>query len=464
VLVFGAVLTTGYRFAAVSQERADAIAETDRLDPGWRFEDLEAQRRLPPAAQNAALQVLKVNSLMPPGWYSRPARSPGEDPGVVDDVLRDLPPELQIDEGQARRLREDLARARPALAEARKLAGVPEGRYPIAWAADVLSTPCPWSDAIHAVRRLLRLDALQHDQDGDPDAALKSTRALLNLGRSLGEEPFWHGSLTRTGCRHEAVRAVERTLAQGQPSGPALAAMQEGLAREDAVPLLLPYFRGDRALLHIFLTRVDEGRNRLSELGCVPTRGLSAHAETWLGRPAAVHKHAEFLRGMNEAVEIARRPLEQQHPLCREWRRRRGYGENVGDGLMLGYGGEDSFLRAHASLRCAVIGLAAERYRQERGDWPRALADFVPGYLPAVPPDQFDGKSLRYRRTEGGAVVYSVGMDGHDDGGDPNPPPGEYRPRDMVFTLWDVARRRQLPTPPAPPTPHRMNTMDNLLK
>src|SRR4051812_12956212 len=36
-------------------EVAEAVVVTDRLDPGWRFEDLEAQRRLPPAERNAAL-------------------------------------------------------------------------------------------------------------------------------------------------------------------------------------------------------------------------------------------------------------------------------------------------------------------------------------------------------------------------------------------------------------------------
>jgi hypothetical protein len=451
LLVVSAVGVVAYRFAAARRDLAAAIAETDRLDPGWRFEDLEAQRRLPPAAQNAALQVITVQSLLPTRWFSPPANPQGEDPGSVDNVLYNLSPERQLDEQQVRRVRADLERAGPALDQARELADMPEGRYPITWTPDVLSTPCPWLDALLSTHVLLQLDALLHAQDGDPDAALISSRAVLNVGRSLGNEPFLYGPTLRNASRRETVRAVERIMAQGQPSGKALATMQQSIAREEAVPLLLPHFRGERAVMHIFLTQVDDGRHRISELSCVPARGLGAHAETWFGRLGALHEHALYLRDMNEAVEIAKLPLEQQYPRYREWRRQRGDVENVGHGLRLAGWEEDILLRDHALLRCALAALAAERYRLAHGDWPRTLADLVPAYLPAVPLDPFDGEPLRYRRTGTGAVIYSVGEDGRDDGGDPTRPTVAGTPRDVVFTLWDVASRRQPPQPPAAP-------------
>jgi hypothetical protein len=449
--VAGAVAVLAYRFIVARQELAAAIAETDRLDPGWRFEDLEAQRQLPPPAQNAALQVLKVRSLLPPGWQVRPAGPQGEDRGWVNDVLdRDLSPERQLSEEEARQLRTDLVRLGPALEQARKLADMPDGRYPVAWAPDVLSTPCPWCDAVWATEPLLELDALLHSQDEDPDAALMSARALLNVGRSLGDEPFFYGPAIRNGSRWKAIAAVERTLTQGQPSEKALAAMQESLAREEAVRPLLPYFRGKRAWMHIFLTRVGEGHNRISELDCVPARGLRAQEETWFGRLGALQTHARYLRGMNKLVEIAKLPLEEQHALYREWRLQWGYAEKVGDGLTLAGPPQGGLLRTHALLRCAVVALAAERYRLAHGDWPRSLTDLVPAYLPAVPLDPFDGQPLRYRRTGTGAVIYSVGEDGRDDGGDPSRPTEAGPPRDEVFTLWDVTARRQPPQRPGP--------------
>src|SRR5947207_11465325 len=46
---------------------AEALAEADRLDPGWRWEDLEAQRPAIPDDQNAALLIIRLNGQWPTG-------------------------------------------------------------------------------------------------------------------------------------------------------------------------------------------------------------------------------------------------------------------------------------------------------------------------------------------------------------------------------------------------------------
>jgi hypothetical protein len=321
---------------------------------------------------------------------------------------------------------------------------MPEGRYPVPWTADIVSTSWSWYDEIYSTILLLQLDAVLRDQDGDPDGALISARALLHLGSSLGEEPFFYGPEYRSGCRVAAVRAVERSLAQVQPSEEVLVPMQEALTREDAVPLLLAYFRGNRASMDFFLNRVEAGFNRISELSCTPTRGLSAQAETWFGREDALRTHARHLRAMNEAVEIAKLPLDQQYPLYRELRRKWEYFDKVGDGLSLAGYRENGFLRGHVLMRCALVALAAERYRVAHGDWPRSLENLVPDQLAAVPFDPFDGEPLRYRRTENGVVIYSRS--------DPSRESILGILSDVVFTLWDVAHRRQPPKPPEPAT------------
>src|SRR5262249_39916071 len=44
--------------AAAERTLAEAVAEADRLDPGWRLEDLEAARRKIPDDKNGAVVVL----------------------------------------------------------------------------------------------------------------------------------------------------------------------------------------------------------------------------------------------------------------------------------------------------------------------------------------------------------------------------------------------------------------------
>ena len=67
------------------------------------------------------------------------------------------------------------------------------------------------------------------------------------------------------------------------------------------------------------------------------------------------------------------------------------------------------------SMVPVVFALAA--YRADHGAYPAELAALVPKYLPTVTEDPFSGGPLRYRRDGPGYVLYSVGMNGKDDGG-----------------------------------------------
>jgi hypothetical protein len=73
--------------------------------------------------------------------------------------------------------------------------------------------------------------------------------------------------------------------------------------------------------------------------------------------------------------------------------------------------------RETGRLRAAAAGVAAVRFRQAEGRWPRSLEELVPKWLPEAPIDPFTGKPLAYRVDDEGVVIYSVGVDGQDDGG-----------------------------------------------
>ena len=64
-----------------------------------------------------------------------------------------------------------------------------------------------------------------------------------------------------------------------------------------------------------------------------------------------------------------------------------------------------------------LVALALELHRRRTGDWPMSLEELTPQLLPAVPPDRYDGKPLKYRIVDGQPVLYSVGVDRDDDGG-----------------------------------------------
>ena len=67
----------------------------------------------------------------------------------------------------------------------------------------------------------------------------------------------------------------------------------------------------------------------------------------------------------------------------------------------------------------ALIGIALELYRREKGNWPESLEQLSPRWLPVLPIDRINGGPLGYRTSEKGAVVYSFGTDTDDDQGRP---------------------------------------------
>jgi len=69
-----------------------------------------------------------------------------------------------------------------------------------------------------------------------------------------------------------------------------------------------------------------------------------------------------------------------------------------------------------------ITAIALKRYRLQQGNSPVTLDALVPKFLAAVPRDPVDGQPLRYRVDRDGTfLLYSIGEDGVDNEGDPQP-------------------------------------------
>ncbi|HTB83402.1 MAG TPA: hypothetical protein VK742_07105 [Candidatus Sulfotelmatobacter sp.] len=80
-------------------------------------------------------------------------------------------------------------------------------------------------------------------------------------------------------------------------------------------------------------------------------------------------------------------------------------------------------LRIEAARRVVIVAIALKRYQLKHGAWPQTLGELAPELFPTVPIDPYDGKPLRYHpNPDGTYLLYCVGEDGVDDGGDPSVP------------------------------------------
>jgi hypothetical protein len=471
VLIAGLLL--GWHFynqSLLEKELQDAIAEADRLDPGWRLEELVAKRAVIPDLENSAIQIMALRTLVPNQWPAsleqmpKPAEQAGhdEDPlQSIEEALLELSPELQLNSEQTRLLRAEMEIAKEPLAKARKLQNLHSGRYPVNWALDFMSTRLSCQDSRTAMN-LLWHDARLRAQEDDIDGALTSVLSILSASRAIGDEPCLVSQLVRLAIELGAINTLERILAQGHAQANSLANMQRDFELEGAQPLFLLGVRGDRAGYHRMMEAIENGKLKVSSLDTANMMKPPGKFERWWtdvsGEMEIRRSHGPYLRVMNELVEIAKLPIEEQPVKLRNYARlidQRVHERELppAAGLLMPAVGKvgRGFWRNQALLRSAIVALAVERYRIPHGHWPESLSVLVPEYLKKIPLDPYDAKPLRYRRLADGVVIYSIGPNEKDDGGkidrqDPRESP------DIGFQLWDVNRRRQPWRPPAKTT------------
>lgn len=74
--------------------------------------------------------------------------------------------------------------------------------------------------------------------------------------------------------------------------------------------------------------------------------------------------------------------------------------------------------RTQSDVDLAGAACALERFRLANGQYPEKLDQLVPTFLAKVPKDVIDGKTLRYERKDNRFLLYSIGWNAKDDGGE----------------------------------------------
>jgi hypothetical protein len=436
-----------------SKTLTDAIAEADRVDPGWRIEDIERNREVVPPVDNSAILMADVHALLPDDWKRAEMRGSGIGGGPVPMrgmmLFSALPlesPNVLLSTGLADAVRDECKRLSEAIAKSRKLVHHPKGRYDVVFPTDYIGMRLDHVQDARTIARLIDFDALARVQEGDADGALESCRALLNAGRSIGDEPLLLSQIVRISITTMTCSAVERTLARGEPGDEALAAMQNALAAEAEVPYAETGLRGERGL--VFRMIGSMGRNDLpAESLALPRFGPARPVVCQYNQGLSLHL-------LTDAVAIARKPDHLQPPLWRGWQSRlstknRSRVELIGG--MLAYllvpameGIAPISTRARCLVGATAVLAAAERFRKAENRWPESIQELETTLQTKLPLDPYTGAPFLLKRTSDGLTVYSVGPDGTDNGGalsnHPTKPNGDYG-----FRLWDLARRRQAP-------------------
>jgi hypothetical protein len=431
------------------REWAAACAEADRLDPGWRWEDLVAHMPAIPDERNSAVHLAAARALLP-------ARLPPETWFALDSGRNLTPPPQRLRPVVADRLATMLGSAPKAVAECRALADCPSGRFPWPSLPPANAPPSPGLSPLddgQVLRYLLFPQLVLQTEAKDFDGALVAYRAILFAAR-ISTAPGQSDVRFANSYHQSAVRGLERILAQGEPSLAALEATRRLFGEEVDGPVLLTAFRHERAVIEGTIRELTAGRLNRSTGGrpFYPSPRVDVIGwklvDDWLddrsfSRPNA----AALVRHLNWIIEILKESPEALQPLASEWvARRQQFVPSVRSAADAYAGLVSEWCDSEALMRSAGTALAAEQFRRGHGRWPASLDELVPQLLAAVPRDPFDLQPIRMARHAEGIVIYSVGPNGTDDGGDLRPEkPTSDTPRDIGIRLWDIEKRRQPP-------------------
>ncbi|HEY1376620.1 MAG TPA: hypothetical protein VGF55_07490 [Gemmataceae bacterium] len=447
-----------YRHARIGWQLRDAIAELDAADPRWRLEQIEADRAKVPDAENSSPVIRHARALLGrPPLYAYQLR---------DELLRGLTPEVRLTDAQYAGLIDVLEDAEAGVGPALALVRYPRGRHPITYAADGVSTLLRHADDMSSVHwRVLEPLTLVLAHEGDAAGALTACHATLNLGRSIGDEPFAVSQLVRARYSRSAVRGLERVLGQGEAPADVLAVLQAELAAEADYDPWDVVLRGERAVSFQVMEALQTGVLKPSMFralarttpGAAARRSEMDKAREWLADRFGVDTRAALawrLRHMTRLKDAGRLPWPERRAAVAALAEEEADAPELARPLLwLTENFITAVQAAQARCRCAAVAIAVELYRLRHGRWPDSLAALVPDFLPAAPLDPLDGRPLRYKRLAHGVAVYSVGPDGADDGGhfvdDQSWPAGT----DVGVRLWDVNHRgrRRAAAPGGPP-------------
>ncbi len=255
---------------------------------------------------------------------------------------------------------------------------------------------------------------------GDTESAVESVAASLAAARTLDHQLTLVEQLVRIAIMGVAQGDIEFLLNHAELTDEQLARLQSQVAGLEIQNSLTTSLVGERGM----------GFHSFHQFPAAPTPPVATVAQPMAGgeltRPAACKFYLQtiqeiidasrqpFPKSLSDSQQVAARVNAQaqtSNPLARM---------NYAVSMQILPAMEATFgasARAQAIRDLTLMALAAERYRLAHGEYPpdtAALAQF----LPAVPLDPYDGQPLRMKLAGGGLVLYSVGQDGIDNGGE----------------------------------------------
>jgi hypothetical protein len=283
-------------------------------------------------------------------------------------------------------------------------------RYPTNFAAG-LEMSLPHKEKLRSGARLLALEARVRAHREDAAGAARSIHAIFRLACSIEQEPTVVSQLMRMACNSLARDQIRQLLPEVAFAEHDLSQFQEDVRSVHYWPGLRRALLGERVWMGQAFAGVTE-----SEPGILVQLTLQADRAFYL------EMMRRSIAASQQPWKLARQEWQQIQDDLLAVQRRSSLtrGQHAITMTIMSDVGRlfDAATRGDAENAIAATAIAVEFHRQRHGRLPERLDQLVPDLLPRVPQDPFDGQPLRYLVREDEYLLYSVGVDGKDDGGE----------------------------------------------
>ena len=346
-----------------------------------------------------------------------------------------------------------LQRHASALRLLRRGAAMPNCRFDRDWARPDIYLMLPELNQVRISAQLLQLDSRVELAAGHDDVALADVNAISGMAGHIGQEPILISGLVSFGVDGVADAALQGAL--GKVTRPAQLDALIGFDPAADHRTWQHCLRGEECFGMTTFAELQGGEVSPQYLilatqggptNMIPTVNNIVEPFGTLLRVFVLSAGLDsYMQQMDEYQTLARQPYYDAKARLdaiaadSETIKRQGYFQSVFmPTISRPFRG---CAKAEAGDACAQVGIAATRYRLDHGSLPARLADLVPNYIDAVPLDPFDGNPLRLTTKGGQWTVYSISVDGRDDGGTPEAYDQKTRDYvgDITFTLPAVA-------------------------
>jgi len=324
-----------------------------------------------------------------------------------------------------------------------KMAGalkLTKSRYPVDFSPG-FETLLPHLDTIRELSLLDEYRAVLAIDSGQPTNADASIKEILRMARTLDEEPALISQLVRFSLVRIGIVTLEDRLNAGKLSDAELANLANVFAQQKETHFIARGLIGERAMVVPFFRTSFAKLKQLSNFEAPQAESPAPQRPSLFLKTTGFFERDLFfyLGAMETNIFFANLPPPQNLAITNvsekmAWDARKHY--CIISALLLPAISSSLTREADgfARMRLATTALAIERFRLAHGRLPENLNELMPQFLSAVPIDPFDGQPLRYHRLAKGYVIYSVGSDGHDDGG--REKPADWKSSDK--TTYDI--------------------------